>query len=69
MLRDLHEEICGSHTAGRALTNRVITQGVFWPGVRKQAEEYSRKCDACQGHGNQSMPVRCTGCSNDGYSI
>ncbi|KAF6153085.1 hypothetical protein GIB67_034807 [Kingdonia uniflora] len=69
MLRDLHEGICGSHTAGETLANRAITQGVFWPGIWKQPEEYSRKCDACQRHGNQSMQVRCTGRSSDGYSI
>ncbi|KAF6171616.1 hypothetical protein GIB67_038857 [Kingdonia uniflora] len=69
MLQDLYEGIYGSHTAGRSLANRAITQGVFWPGMRKQAEEYLRKCDACQRHGNQSMPVRCTGRSSDGYSI
>ncbi|KAF6134360.1 hypothetical protein GIB67_005752 [Kingdonia uniflora] len=69
MLRDLHEGICGSHTAGRTLANRVITQGVFWPGMRKQAEEYSRKCDAYQRHGNQSMQVMCTGRSSDGHSM
>ncbi|KAF6172078.1 hypothetical protein GIB67_029496 [Kingdonia uniflora] len=69
MLQDLNEGICESHTAGRALANKAITQGVFWPGMRKQAKEYSRKCNACQRHGNQSMPVRCTGRSSDGHSI
>ncbi|KAF6140635.1 hypothetical protein GIB67_013928 [Kingdonia uniflora] len=69
MLQDLHEGICRSHTAIRAFTTRAISQGAVWPGMRKQAEEYSRKCDACQHHGNQSMPVRCTGRSSDGHSI
>ncbi|KAF6146545.1 hypothetical protein GIB67_008831, partial [Kingdonia uniflora] len=69
ILRDLHKGTYGSHTAGRALANRSITQGVFWPVMRKQAEEYSRKCNACQRHGNQSMPVRCTGHSSNGHLI
>lgn len=27
LLAKLHEEICGSHTGGRSLAHRVITQG------------------------------------------
>ena len=27
LLEELHEEICGSHTSGRSLAHRVITQG------------------------------------------
>ncbi|KAF6136661.1 hypothetical protein GIB67_016117 [Kingdonia uniflora] len=53
MLRELHERTCGgSHAAGRSLANRAITQGVFLPDMRKQAEEYSRRCDTCQRHGH-----------------
>ncbi|KAF6143819.1 hypothetical protein GIB67_016740 [Kingdonia uniflora] len=55
MLRDLHEGIIGSHTAGRALANRAITQGVFWPGIRKQVEEYLRKSNACQRHRTRTL--------------
>ena len=27
LLEELHEEICGSHTSGRSLAHRAITQG------------------------------------------
>ena len=27
LLEELHEEICGSHTGGRSLAHRAITQG------------------------------------------
>ncbi|XP_030958546.1 uncharacterized protein LOC115980437 [Quercus lobata] len=30
ILEELHEGICGSHTGGRSLSHRVITQGYWW---------------------------------------
>ena len=48
LLEELHEGICGSHTKGRSLAHRVITQGYWWPKMQKEAQEYVRKCDQCQ---------------------
>ncbi|XP_065631041.1 uncharacterized protein LOC136068176 [Quercus suber] len=48
LLEELHEGICGSHTGGRSLSHRTITQGYWWPGMQKKALEYVRKCDQCQ---------------------
>nr|XP_023897332.1 uncharacterized protein LOC112009226 [Quercus suber] len=48
LLEELHEGICGSHTGGRSLSHRAITQGYWWPGMQKEAQEYVRKCDQCQ---------------------
>ena len=31
LLEELHEGICGSHTGGRFLSHRAITQGYWWP--------------------------------------
>ena len=33
LLEELHEGICGSHTNGRSLAHRVITQGYWWPNM------------------------------------
>ena len=30
LLKELHEGICGSHTRGRSLAHRAITQGYWW---------------------------------------
>ena len=30
ILEELHEEICRSHTRGRSLSHRAITQGYWW---------------------------------------
>ena len=48
ILKELHEGICGSHTGGRSLAYRAITQGYWWPNMQKEALEYAKKCDQCQ---------------------
>ena len=47
-LEELHKWVCGSHTGGRSLSHRTITQGYWWPDIQKEAQEYVRKCDQCQ---------------------
>ncbi|XP_050267271.1 uncharacterized protein LOC126712106 [Quercus robur] len=37
ILEELHEGICGSHTGGRSLSHRAITQGYWWPNMQKEA--------------------------------
>ena len=48
LLEELHEGIYGSHTGGRYLSHRAITQGYWWPNMQKEAQEYVKKCDQCQ---------------------
>ena len=31
LLEELHEGVCGSHTGGRSLSHRALTQGYWWP--------------------------------------
>ncbi|XP_050255043.1 uncharacterized protein LOC126700922 [Quercus robur] len=45
LLEELHEGICGSHTGGRSLSHRAITQGYWWPHMQKEAQDYVRKCN------------------------
>ena len=33
LLKELHEEICGSHTGGRSLAHSALTQGYWWPSM------------------------------------
>ncbi|XP_028052310.1 uncharacterized protein LOC114256828 [Camellia sinensis] len=47
-LYEIHEGICGSHTGGRSLTHRAISQGYWWPYMQKDAEAYGKKCEQCQ---------------------
>ena len=48
MLVELHEGICGNHPKGRTLAHRAYTQGYYWPTMRADASNYTRKCDRCQ---------------------
>ena len=48
LLEELHEGISGSHTGGKSLTHRAITQGYWWPNMQREAQEYVKKCDQCQ---------------------
>ena len=48
LLEELHQGVCGSHTGGRSLSYRTLTQGYCWPSMQKEAQEYVKKCDQCQ---------------------
>ena len=37
LLEELHKGICGSHTRGRSLSHRALTQGYWWPSMQKEA--------------------------------
>ena len=37
LLEELHERVYGSHTGGRSLSHRAITQGYWWLGMQKEA--------------------------------
>uniref|UniRef100_A0A2N9IAX1 RNase H type-1 domain-containing protein n=1 Tax=Fagus sylvatica TaxID=28930 RepID=A0A2N9IAX1_FAGSY len=42
-LFEIHEEICGSHTGGRLLAHRAISQGYWWPYMQADALKYVRR--------------------------
>ena len=48
ILEELHEGICGSHTGGKSLSYKAITQGYWWPNMQKEAHKYVKKCNQCQ---------------------
>ena len=48
VLAELHEGICGNHPGSRTLAHRAHTQGYYWPTMRANAVNYTRKCDRCQ---------------------
>ncbi|XP_050280947.1 uncharacterized protein LOC126721908 [Quercus robur] len=48
LLEELHEGICGSHTGGRSLSHRALTQGCWWLSMQKEAQKYVKKCDQCR---------------------
>ena len=48
LLEELYEGIYGSHTGGRSLSHRILTQGYWWSNMQEEAQEYVKKCDQCQ---------------------
>ena len=36
-LEELHEGICGSHTGGRSLSHKALTQDYWWPNMQREA--------------------------------
>ena len=48
LLEEMREGICGSHTGGKSLAHRAITQGYWWPNMQREALKYVKKCDQCQ---------------------
>lgn len=48
---EVHTGICGDHLGGKNLAFKIIRQGLFWPTMRKDCEEFVQKCKPCQLHG------------------
>ncbi|XP_028087698.1 uncharacterized protein LOC114288396 [Camellia sinensis] len=58
-LYEIHEGICGSHTRGRSLAYRAISQGYWWLCMQADAQKYVRRCEKCQKFAHQiHQPAR-----------
>ena len=47
ILHEIHEEICGNHAGGQSLAYKALRQGYFWPTIRTDAMNFTRKWDKC----------------------
>ncbi|XP_021602516.1 uncharacterized protein LOC110607641 [Manihot esculenta] len=45
VMEEIHQGICGAHKGEGTLTNKIFRQGYYWPTVKKETEEFVRKCD------------------------
>lgn len=45
---EVHGRICGNHAGGQSLVHKIMRQGYFWPTMKKDALEFTRKFDKCQ---------------------
>ncbi|XP_010684901.1 uncharacterized protein LOC104899412 [Beta vulgaris subsp. vulgaris] len=52
VLKELHEGACASHIRGRALGEKALRTGYYWPTLKEDALVYAKKCDSCQKHDN-----------------
>ncbi|XP_074323442.1 uncharacterized protein LOC141660360 [Apium graveolens] len=46
VLRDAHDGECGNHTNGRNLSLKILRLGYYWPTLRQDVLDYTKKCDA-----------------------
>ncbi|VFQ95814.1 unnamed protein product [Cuscuta campestris] len=56
LMEEIHEGVCAAHQGPYSISRRAIIQGYFLPTMRKDCEEYLRKCPTCQQF--QNMPGR-----------
>ena len=50
MLAEVHEGICGSNQGANTLAMRVLRAGFYWPTMRQDSTELTKKCQKCQYH-------------------
>ncbi|RDX73388.1 Gypsy retrotransposon integrase-like protein 1, partial [Mucuna pruriens] len=60
MIKEVHEGICGTHIGGRALANKIVRAGYYWPTMRSDCMSFVKKCDKCQrfAEGHKAPPER-----------
>ena len=51
LVRDIHQGLCGSHLAPRALVSKAYRQGFYWPTALGDAQALVKTCPACQWMG------------------
>ena len=56
VLREIHEGICGNHSAARALAFKALRQGYFWPTMHQDAKRMAKNCKTCQSF--SEIPVQ-----------
>ena len=48
ILTEAHVGIAGAHYSGKPIVQKVLTTGLWWPTLHKDAKEFCRSCDVCQ---------------------
>src|SRR5438270_13039912 len=58
VLKEAHDDTCGAHQPGPKLVYRIRRMGDYWSEMMNDAADYTRKCHACQIHGDfKHQPV------------
>ena len=47
-IAEVHEGICGQYVGGRALSQKILRQGYYWPRMLEDCLAYVRRCEQCQ---------------------
>ena len=54
VLREVHEGVCRNHIGARALVEKALRQGYYWPTMLRDATGLVKKCKICQEHAKVS---------------
>ena len=54
ILAEAHFGVAGGHYAGKSMAQNILTAGLWWPTIHKDAREYCHSCDICQRIGKPS---------------
>ena len=52
VMREIHEGICGNHSEARALQNKIIRAGYYWPTMQADANRFVQHYNKCQRFAN-----------------
>ncbi|XP_056687866.1 uncharacterized protein [Spinacia oleracea] len=59
ILEDLHQGLCSSHIGGRALAEKALRTGYYWPTLKDDTISLVKNCDKCQRFAHlQHRPAR-----------
>ena len=48
VMREIHEGTYGLHTGGRSLATKAVRVGYYWPTLKADALDFTRRCRRCQ---------------------
>ena len=48
ILAEAHAGVEGGHYVGKSIAQKILTAGLWWPTIHKDAKEYCHSCDICQ---------------------
>ena len=54
ILAEAHAGIAGGHYIGKPTVQKILTVGLWWPTLHKDAKEFCKRCDVCQRIGRPS---------------
>ena len=48
IIREIHEGICENHIGEQSLAFKTLRRGYYWPTMKADCMQSTRKCDKCQ---------------------
>eukprot|EP00253_Pinus_taeda_P020837 PITA_20837 len=54
ILAEAHAGVAGGHYVGRAIAQKILHVGLWWPTLHQDSKAYFRACDVCQRTGKPS---------------